>query len=243
MCPTSSTWTTGSRPVLDSFALVGGYGHLIASIAVFFATHSIPAIRPLRTTCVSAIGERVYLFVYSLISIAAIAWMVSAAIAAPYLELWPMTVGTMWGTAVVMLPATVFLVFGLTTPNPLSIPVRKEAFDPEQPGILAISRHPVLVSFVLWATAHLLSNGSLSALILFGFAALFSVGGMFILDARRRRTWGQDTWQAQSDNTALLSAQVNAIPIMDARWLITVAAYGLMIWLHPMVIGVQPLPM
>ena len=96
---------------------MGGYGNLVAALAVFALTHSVPALRPVRALCVSALGERAYLIVYSMISVLVIAWMVSAALAAPYLELWPMTVGVMWATAIVMLIATVLTVFGLTTPN------------------------------------------------------------------------------------------------------------------------------
>ena len=223
--------------------MLGGYGELIASLAVFLFTHSVPAIRPVRARCVSLAGERTYLIAYSLISIIMILWMVSAVIRAPYVELWAMTPGTMWGTALLMIPATALLVFGLTTPNTLSLPIRSEMFDPKAPGVLAFTRHPILLGFALWALAHILSNGTLSALLLFGFAFLFSIAGMFIVDARRRRAWGREIWSKQTARTALLSWRFEHIPILDRRWLIVAALYALMIWLHPLALGVQPLPL
>ena len=222
--------------------MMGGYGELVASLAVFLVTHSVPAIGPVRARCVSIAGERPYLIVYSVISITVIAWMVSAVVRAPYVELWPMTPGTMWTTALLMLLATACLVFGLTTPNTLSLPIKSEMFNPDQPGILALTRHPILVGFALWALAHITSNGTLSALLLFGFAFLFSIAGMFIVDARRRRTWGEDRWKIQTARTAFLSWRFGCIPILDQRWLIIAVLYALMIWLHPLVLGVAPLP-
>ncbi len=79
-------------------------------------------------------------------------------------------------------------------------------------------------------------------MLLFGFAFLFSIVGMFIVDARRRRTWGLETWQNQTAKTAILSWRFDAIPLLDRRWLIVAVLYALMIWLHPLVLGVMPLP-
>lgn len=222
--------------------MIGTYTDLIASLIAFLVTHSIPAIRPVRARCVAIAGERAYLIAYSVVSVVVIAWMVSAALAAPYLELWSMTETAMWATAALMLPAIAFLVFGLTTPNPLSIPVKVDAYDPDQPGLLALTRHPVLVSFILWAISHIVANGTVSALLLFGFAAAFSVGGMFIVDARRKRTWGIEKWTANAAGTALLSWRFDAVPVADRRWILVFVLYALALWLHPIVIGVQPLP-
>jgi protein-S-isoprenylcysteine O-methyltransferase Ste14 len=162
-----------------------------------------------------------------MISVLVIAWMVSAALAAPYLELWPMTVGVMWATAIVMLIATVLTVLGLTTPNPFSVPVKPDQFDPENPGILALTRHPLLLGLALWAGAHVLSNGALSAVILFGFAFVFSLAGMGILDARRKRHWGENVWNSRAAQTTLLSIRVQRMPLGDWRWVLVAV-----LWRH-----------
>lgn len=222
--------------------MTGTLWHVAAALAAFLGTHSLPALKPVRARCVSVLGERGYLFSYSLLSIAAIAWVVLALLDAPYIELWPMTVASMWLTAALMIPATVFLVFGLTTPNPFSIPVRPGAFDPDRPGFLAITRHPILMGLATWALAHIPPNGSAATLMMFGFAAAFSVAGMLILEARRKKAWGAETWQKSAVRTALLGWNPSALSWTDWRWGVVGVVYAGLILAHPIVVGVNPLP-
>ncbi len=222
--------------------MTGSLSHLAAALGAFLLTHSIPALRPVRARCVALLGERGYLVAYSLVSLATIIWVVLALVAAPYIELWTMTKTSMWITAIIMIPACVFLVFGLTTPNPFSIPINPEGFSPESPGLLAITRHPLLLGLTLWAAAHIPPNGSIAAILVFGFAALFSVVGMFTLDKRRKRTWGAETWRHKAQHTHLVSWRPSALPGMDWRWGVVALLYTGFIGLHPIVVGVSPLP-
>lgn len=222
--------------------MTGSLWHLAAALLVFLLTHSIPAIRPIRTRCVALLGERGYLATYSLLSITVIAWVVLALIDAPYVELWPMTVGAMWVTVALMIPATALVVFGLTTPNPLSIPIRPNAFKADSPGILSITRHPLLMGLALWSIAHIPPNGSLATVMMFGFAAAFSIAGMKILDARRRKAWGESDWLNKANRTALLGWSWTALSFTDWRWALTFAVYVGLLTVHPSVIGVSPLP-
>lgn len=222
--------------------MTGSLSHLAAALGAFLLTHSIPALRPVRTRCVAVLGERGYLATYSLVSLAVSAWVVMALIEAPYVELWPMTETSMWVTAIIMIPACVFLVFGLTTANPFSIPIRPDIFEPSSPGLLAMTRHPLLLGLALWAVAHIPPNGSVATVLVFGFAAAFSVVGMFILDKRRKRTWGIETWSRKAQNTRLLSWRPSALPGMDWRWAVVALLYTGLIGLHPIVIGLSPLP-
>lgn len=222
--------------------MTGTLWHVLAALIVFLLTHSIPSLKPVRARCVSVLGERGYLVAYSALSITVIAWVGFALIDAPYVELWPMTIVSMWITVVLMIPATVLLVFGLTTPNPFSIPIKPSVFDSQQPGILAITRHPILMGLALWALAHLPPNGSVATVLMFSFAAAFSIAGMRILDRRRQHSWGLSTWQTQATRTALLSWKPGALSWKDWRWALTAFVYMGLIATHPMVIGVSPLP-
>lgn len=222
--------------------MTGTIGHLIAALAAFLITHSIPALKPVRARCVSLLGERGYLVIYSLLSIGVIAWVAFALIDAPYVELWPMTVASMWVTAALMFPATIFLIFGLTTPNPFSIPVRANAYDADAPGILTITRHPILMGLALWALAHIPPNGTVATVTMFGVAAAFSLAGMRILDGRRKKAWGLPVWQAKSAPTALLRWKPSAISWTDWRWGLVAGVYVGLITAHPLVIGVSALP-
>ena len=61
---------------------------LIAATALFVAGHFILSSRPLRRPLQRALGERLFLVVYSIAAVAAFAWMMSAYGAAPDLEVW-----------------------------------------------------------------------------------------------------------------------------------------------------------
>ena len=222
--------------------MTGSLGHLVASLVAFLLTHSIPALQPVRARLVLAFSERGYLFIYSLISLAVTTWVVLAFINAPYVELWAITRATMWITVVLMVPACICLSFGLTTPNPFSIPIAPDKFTPETPGVLAITRHPILLGLSLWAIAHITPNGSIAAILVFSSAALFSIAGMFVLDKRRKRTWGEEAWRHFAANTSLLSRPSSTLSWTDWRWGLALIIYGGLIALHPLVIGVSPVP-
>ena len=85
---------------------------------VFLAMHILPAISA-RERVIAKIGDPVYMALFSLASILAFAWMVSAYDAAPSGEfLW--ITGTFWRaiTALLMALAFVLIVAGVTTRNP-----------------------------------------------------------------------------------------------------------------------------
>src|SRR5262249_23922119 len=59
------------------------------------------------------------------------------------------------------------------------------ARDPA-PGILRITRHPVLWSFALWGLAHIPPGGDVASIIFFGGFATLALVGMVVLDFKRR---------------------------------------------------------
>lgn len=159
----------------------------LLALALFLAAHSIPSRPAVRGRLVATLGERPYLLLYSLLSLALLAWLISAAVRAPTILLWPTTLGSYHLALALMLPASWLLVGGLATPNPFSVSLSRRAFDPESPGIIGLVRHPVLWGFALWAFVHAVANGDLVSLILFGGFLLFSLAGMKIVDRRRTR--------------------------------------------------------
>ena len=85
----------------------------------------------------------------------------------------------------------IILVLAAGRPNPLSFGGRRTGFDPARPGIAGFARHPLLWALFLWSGAHLLVNGDLTHVILFGAFAIFCLMGMGLLDRRRRREMGE----------------------------------------------------
>jgi uncharacterized membrane protein len=57
-------------------------------------------------------------------------------------------------------------------------------------GITRVTRHPRLCGITLWGIAHLLVNGNLAALIMFGALLVTAVNGMVSIDRKRRRALG-----------------------------------------------------
>ena len=173
----------------------------ILAFALFLALHSVPAIPAIRQGLVARLGRRLYLALYSIASIASLGWVFQSALALEYLELWPPAAWQAWLSLVLVPIALVLLIAGLASPNPLSITFRRGS---DRPGaIIAITRHPVLWGFVLWAASHVLANGDVRSLMLFGALGLFAVFGMVMTDRRNRRRLGPD-WTRLSETSSLL---------------------------------------
>jgi uncharacterized membrane protein len=58
-------------------------------------------------------------------------------------------------------------------------------------GIVRITRHPFLWGVALWALVHLIVNGDLASLIFFGSLLVLAVVGTLSIDAKRRRSFGE----------------------------------------------------
>ena len=223
---------------------MAGWWEFIAALAVFFASHAIPVRPPVKPWLVARLGPRGYLLAYSVLSIAILAWLIGAAARAPHVGILPPWPVLRWVPLVVMLPVSALVVGGVWRQNPLSFgglgPIR---FDPDAPGLLAVSRHPLLLALLLWALAHLLANGDLAHVILFGLFAGFAAMGMALIDRRMKRQLGAAAWERLARNTARLSLAGFGGPRRDA-WpvLAALALYVGLIVLHLPVIGVSPLP-
>jgi uncharacterized membrane protein len=140
----------------------------LTAIAAFLFAHAIPPAPPVRTWLIGWLGRRAYLTLYSLLSLVLIVWVISAAMRAPYLPLWYPAAWQAAIPALVMPVSLWLLIAGLAEPNPLSVSIRK-ADDSAEPGpMAAVTRHPVLWAFLLWALAHIPPTGHVVAFILFG---------------------------------------------------------------------------
>lgn len=209
-----------------------------AALVCFLALHGLPAQPALRGRLVAVLGERAYLAVYSVLSLALLVWLIWAALAAPYIELWAPAPWQAW--VAMMLTAPAFAIIGAAAlqPNPLSAAFVSGEFDPAKPGIVGLLRHPVLFGAGLWAVAHVPANGDVVSVVLFGGLALFAAGGTVMLDRRHRRRLGDDAWRELDlarrhlvPDTRMVAGALAGI----ALWLVVV------LWLHQWLFGVGPL--
>jgi uncharacterized membrane protein len=223
---------------------------LIAATLVFILAHAIPAWRPVRDGLVRLLGETVYVVAYTLLTLAIIAWLGIAFVNAPYVEVWPFATELRWVPVVVMPFACILLVAGLSSPNPLSVGAGSKGYDPARPGIVAVTRHPLMWAFILWAGAHLAPNGDLASIILFGLLLGLGLMGPASLDAKRRARLGAEEWRRLAGNTsnlpfaAILAGRTSLTNAGIGPWRILggIVLYGLILWGHEWAIGVPPHP-
>lgn len=221
------------------------------AFSVFIASHSGIARSRLRDLLAGRLGEKAYLAVYSLFSLGILAWLIAAAQDAPRTPLWPFAPELYWAPNIMMPFACILLAAGFVVSNPLSIAPRDKGFKPEKPGlIVAMTRHPAMWGFFLWSFSHLFPNGEFPLAFMFGFFALFSLAGLFILDRKRRREMGDDEWRAAAVNT---SAVLLAAPALwtgrfrvtrrDAAGIVLgLALYGILYGIHGFFFGIVPTP-
>lgn len=209
-----------------------------AAFAAFFLTHSIPLRPAVRPHLQRALGRRGFTLVYSALSIAMLGWLIAAAGRAPFVPLWTWAPWQPLVPLVVMLLVCLILSLAIARPNPFSFGgARNETFDPARPGIVRLNRHPLLLALALWGTAHVVPNGDLAHVILFGTFTGFALLGRRLIDRRKRREMGKD-WDA-------LAAMVKAaapLPLPLSRLATGLALYLLLIAAHPLLFGVSPLP-
>jgi uncharacterized membrane protein len=220
------------------------------ALGLFLVGHSVPPRAPVKAAIQGLIGQRGYRTAYSVLSTALLAWLIIAAIRAPYLEIWIPAPWTAWVTITVMIVVCVAAVPAFAQPNPLSITLSRRDFDPENPGIVAISRHPVLWTFALWAGSHIPPNGDVVSLILFGLLGAFAFAGMAIFERRKRRQLGSETWDSLAAATSIIpfaAIAAGRARFPTDRGTITKAAFGLAGYFailhlaHRWIIGADPL--
>jgi uncharacterized membrane protein len=220
----------------------------LGALALFLASHSIPARPRVRARLVGRLGERGYILGYSVLSLALLAWLLSAASRAPFLPLWDLAIWQYYVPIALMLPAFLLFVGGAVCPNPLSISFSRSAFDPRRPGIVAVTRHPILWGFALWAFAHVVPNGDLVSVVMFGGFGSFALVAMAIVDRRKRRALGA-SWHDLAKPTSIVpfgalaagrTGMVWRTPQLIATLAIGAGLYATLLWLHPWLFGPDP---
>lgn len=212
------------------------------AFAAFLLSHALPVRPPLRPWLVSRLGSAGFGLAYSALSLGILAWLIGAAGRAPHVPLWTWAPWQNGVVLAVMLPVCLILTLAIGRPNPFSFGGwRNDRFDPARPGIIGWMRHPLLVALSLWAAAHLLPNGDLAHVILFGSFAAFAMLGGRMIDRRRARETGPERYRCDTD-VVPMADRAAFWPEPALRVALGLILYAGLIWLHPVLIGVNPLP-
>lgn len=227
---------------------------LLAAALYFVLLHLLVSGTRLRDTLTARMGDGPYMGLFSLASVAGLAWLGFAFAAGrgePWNQTyWTLTPATRWAQIALQAVAFQFIVVGQMTRNPTS--VRQEGAleraDAVQ-GVLRITRHPFLWGMALWSAGHLLVNGDRASIVLFGSLLALALFGTASIDAKRRRKLGPtwDAFAAQTSNVpfaAILSGRQTLRPgeIGPVKPLVALAIWVALMVAHPFLIGVPALP-
>ncbi|HEY7851631.1 MAG TPA: NnrU family protein [Caulobacteraceae bacterium] len=228
--------------------------NLIAAAAAFLLLHLLVSGTRVRDAATGAVGENAYMGLFSLASVAVLAWVIfafgAAHRAAINTVLWSATPVTRDIQLVLQLFAFLLVVPGLATPNPTSVRQEGVLDRPDAiRGMLRITRHPFLWGVAIWAAGHLLVNGDVAGIVLFGTMLLLALFGAVSIDAKRRRTLGP-AWDAFAARTssvpfAAIIARRQRLDLGEIGWwrpLLAVAIYAAALFGHPYAFGVRAIP-
>ncbi|MFO7306186.1 MAG: NnrU family protein [Gammaproteobacteria bacterium] len=187
---------------------------LVIGLLLFLGMHSVAIIAPQgRDALAARLGENAWKGLYSLVSIvgfALIVWGYGRARMDPVL-LYAPPVQLRWVTAVLMLPVFPLLL------------------APYFPGrIRDTLGHPMLAGVKLWAFAHLLSNGMLADVLLFGGFLAWAVMDRISFKRRPQRLLKTAPRSKLNDIVVLVLGLVLYFAFMHG--------------LHARLIGVSPMP-
>ena len=134
---------------------------LVLGLILFLSPHVFVTMRPQRTAAVKQLGEWPYKGLFAVVSIAGL-YVTGKGFgmydAAGPLVLWTAPTWTRHITEALMLPACIFVAAAYLPGN-----------------IKRVLKHPMLVGVKTWAVAHLLVNGDVGGIILFGSVLAWAV--------------------------------------------------------------------
>jgi uncharacterized membrane protein len=127
---------------------------MILGLVLFLGVHTLTTQRKLRARLIASVGEGGYKAGYalaSLLGLALIVWGFAHYRATGWIDVWHPPTALKHLTEALMLPAVILVVAAYIRGR-----------------IYTMVKHPMLSGVKLWAAAHLLANGDLGGIILFG---------------------------------------------------------------------------
>jgi uncharacterized membrane protein len=221
---------------------------LIAASSFFLLIHFGVSGTRLRDVLAARLGAGPYRGAFAFASVVGIVWMTRAYRRAPAVDLWGQLIGLRPLAFALVLIAFLFVAIGLATPSPTRVGMETKLAQGTETvrGIVRITRHPFLWGVGLWAFVHLIVNGDLASVILFGSLLVLALGGTVSIDAKRRRSFG-DQWSRFTQTTsnvpfaAIVAGKNQLRPALREigilRPVIAIAAYALFFVFHGRLFG------
>jgi uncharacterized membrane protein len=183
---------------------------MIFGLVIFFAVHMVSIFNdPWRNRMVATLGKLFWKGVYALVSLIGFVLM-----------LWGYGLA-LQDSAVIYYPPFWFRHLSMLLMVPV-FPLLLAAYFPGR--IKSFVRHPMLVATIVWAFSHLLVNGRVVDVLLFGSFLIWAVLNLFSMRQRSQRPI-----------PGVPAAKMNDVIVL----VFGLALYGLfVVWLHELLIGV-----
>lgn len=190
---------------------------LILGLVLFLGIHSTLIFAPsVKSAVVARSGPLAWRGIYSLFALVGLVLIIvgyGASRQAPVM-VWVPPVGLSHLALLLTLPAFIFLAAAYVPNNHMK----------------AKMGHPMYIAIKTWALAHLLANGMLADILLFGGFLAWAIAGFVV---RRKQDRKAGTQYPQGT----MSGSITTVVVGMAAW--AVFAF----YLHAVLIGVNPMPM
>ena len=174
----------------------------LAAGGIAFVGSHFALSHPLRPALTARLGETRFTILYSIVAAITLTWFVLAAIGAPATPLWWVAPPGIWDLATLVMLLAAILLAGSLVGNPAMVDPTLQPNIPASPrGVLAITRHPMMWAFTLWAVVHVVLWGSAANLIVSAAIGILAFFGARAQDGKKARLLGP-AWQAWQGKTS-----------------------------------------
>ena len=177
---------------------------LLITTGLLFVGSHFALSHPLRAPLAGRMGERAFQVVYSIVAIATFAMMVQAWRGMPAEPpLWAVGDGLWIFASLIVLFASILFMGSLIGNPALAAPGAAAAAQAAPRGVFAITRHPMMWSFALWALAHALVMPTQAQIALSAIIAFLALAGSAGQDVKKARLMG-DAWRHWAARTSFV---------------------------------------
>lgn len=209
---------------------------LIAASITFVGTHFALS-HPLRAPLVRLLGATGFMALYSLVALAAMAWMAFSFRAAGG-ELLGGSGKLGWIVASVLTLPAILLLLGSFVGNPaLPAPGAEKAARREPRGVFRVTRHPMMWSFALWAISHLALWWSWRTNVVALAILVLALLGAHLQDRKKREVMGE-AWSAWETKTSYWPRWRSLASAGWAWWLAALVGWLVLTYAHIHAAGV-----
>jgi len=196
----------------------------------FVATHFIMS-HPLRAPLVAKLGERGFLIAYTVVAFATLGWTIWAFGRVPAeAPLW-IAGDVAWLAASLLMWLGSILFIGSLRSNPSFPSAGMRTRMPTPRGVFAITRHPMMWGFALWALVHAIVSATPAGLILAAAIGFLALAGAAMQDSKKAQLMGE-AWEEWRQRTAYVPFANGASNPGTFAWLGGTILFFAATWAH-----------